>query len=319
MSATSPIRWPALAAVAGPIGAYGVVLVLLFVPATDGGIGSTFLAVAVAAALPAMLVVTIPVRAIADRVEAKVRPELPSGRFHGADADVSIGLGDPSSLLIRESSTIDVAGLPTTRRDIVIVTTGVFDTLDRREVVALVGARLAALRDPWCRLATQGALAWWSLRFVLPFALVGFVAGAPSVGVAAAALLVIVGLAPAWPERVRDRCVDFAAIERTTDPGGLAGAVRRVSGLGRRHDDAAIDPQARIVTPFFAMPRLAGGEMTVNVGLSKRRRHHLIRCLRLLAAADQQTGMVEPVGIEAATGRDLRRRWSQVARPVTID
>ena len=319
MSAVSPIRWSALGAVVGPVGAFSVLLALLLVPATDGGLASTLAAIAVAVALPATLVVTIPVRAVADRVEAEVCPALPSGRFHGVDADVTIGLGDPSSLLIRESPSIDVTGLPTTRRDIVIVTTGVFDALTRREVVALVGARLAALRDPWCRLATQGALAWWSLRFVAPFALIGFVAGATTVGVVGVALLVAVGLAPAWPERVRDRCVDLAAIERTTDPGGLAGAVRRVSGLGRRHDDAAIDPTASIRRPFLAMPRLAGGEMTVNVGLSKRRRHHLIRCLRLLAAADQQTGMVEPVGAEAATGRDLRRRWSQVARPVTID
>ncbi|MEM9466826.1 MAG: hypothetical protein AAGA90_15745 [Actinomycetota bacterium] len=318
MSAATPIRQRALVAFGGPVAATGLALGVWLVPATSGGVAGKVLAGLVAVLVPIVLVVMIPVRAIADRVEAHIRPSLPSGRVHDAAADVAVALGDASSLLARESEAIDVTGLPTSRRDIVIVSSGAFEVLTRREVVALACARFAALRDPWCRLATQGALAWWALRFVLPFGLLGFVAGAVPLGIVSVLLLFAVGLAPNWPTEVRNRCADMAAIERTVDPGGLAGAVRRVSGLGRRHDDLGVDPHAGRRRELLAVPRLAGGEMTANVGFDKHRRRHIIHCLRLLAAAEAQVGMVEPVGVEPASGDDLRRRWAQVGRPVTM-
>lgn len=319
MSAVPPIRLRALAAFAGPMLAYTIGLSAWFVPAVSGGVVDVVLAVLLAVAASAVLVLTIPVRALADRIEAHIRPSLPSGRFHDAAADVTVALGDPGALLSRDSEVIDVVGLPTSRRDLVIVTTAAFDVMNRREVVALAAARFAALRDPWCRVATQGAFGWWSLRFVAPLGLLGLVGGAPALGVASLVVLAAAVLAPGWAEQARNRCVDLAAIERTVDPGGLAGAVRRVSGLGRRSDDLDIDPALTPVHPLLALPRLAGGEMTTNVGFDGKRRRHIIECLRLLEAAEMRVGMAAPVGSAPASGRDLRRQWSQVGRPLAID
>ena len=244
MSTDPSLRAPALAAFAAPVAGYGILLGSWLIPATSAGLLGALVAGAVALAVSVVLVATIPVRAIADLVESRLRPTLPSGRFHGAASDISVSLGASGHLLIQESPSFDVAGLPTSRRDVVVVSTGAFDVLTRREVVALASARLAALREPWCRAATLGTLAWWSLRFVLPFGLLGFVFGAPALGIAAAALLPLVFVLGDRIVWLRDRCVDLAAIERAVDPGGLAGAVRRVSGLGRRVDDHAADPSS---------------------------------------------------------------------------
>ncbi len=319
MAAQPTHRRAALAAATGSALAPVVVLGAWVVPAAGGGLLESVLVIAALAAMAGTLVVGVPVGVVADRVLLRLRPSLPSGRFHDVATDVTIGLGEPATLLVHADETADVLGLPATDREVVVVTTAAFDVLTRREIVALAAARLAAMRDPWCRLATNAALVWWGLRFALPvIAVAALLTGSAAAAIVALGVLATVLVVPRWPERVRDRCADAVAIRTAHDPGGLAGAARRLSGLGRRRDDLPASDLRR-PRPTRAVPRLAGGAMTTDVGSGHRRRRYVLACIATLEAADQAVGMREPVGLGVVSGQDLRRRWAHLGRPVDVD
>ena len=315
MSAATIHRLTALAAVAGPVVCIAAVVGLWIAPAATAG--ELAVAAAVAGSVAVALVVSVPLTAIADRRHEQLRPQRAGGAHRDAATDVAIGLGDPAPLLVVDDPDEEVVALRTTPREVVIVTAGAFELLTRREIVALAQARLAAVRDPWTRLATHGAIAWWALPFVLPsVAVVAALTGAVGATGAAVAGTAIALVAPRWPDVMRDRCADAVASWRTSDPGGLAGAIRRRSGLGRRHDDLPADPTRVERRSRLALPALDGGVMTTNVGTDRRRRQYAMQQAERLEAADRAIGMHLHVDESLVSGRDLRRRWSHLARPV---
>ncbi|MEM9203636.1 MAG: hypothetical protein AAGC53_18495 [Actinomycetota bacterium] len=259
-------------ALAGPVAAYSLVLIAWLGPAVNDARSARALTVAFAVAVvaPVVLALALPLEALADRAFRRLATSPVGSASHPDAVEIALGLRDPRHLRLRATAAVDVIGLPTSAGPVVIVSTGALDAFDNAHLRALINARLTAMRDPWARLATHGALAWWALRFVLPLAMSGFVLGAPSAALIAVGLFGVVIAAPTWPETLRELRADVVAIAHAPDRGSLGDALLHLP---------AVTPVDE--SPLLAPPRLAGGRMTRNAG-GRDQRRYVGRCLLLL-------------------------------------
>ena len=268
--------------------------------------------VGIALGVPIILLLTWPLGRLADALARHLRPLPTTNQFHNVASEIAIALNEPlESVQVHDSSIPNIATLPCTKGEIVVATTGALERLSRHEIQALVAAQFAGMRDRWCRLATRAEIMWWSLRWLFLLMLPGFFfLNIPLLFVTYFGFVCYLML-PRWIEQARDLCADIAAVRVTLDPASL-GRAMRVLG---EHSKEAIKIEFGACyfpnSPFLVIPPRTEGATTVGG------RHWTTSeevQLEFELRADRAEALAAGADPGLYTGKEFRRRWSQLGR-----
>lgn len=257
----------------------------------------------------ALIVAFLPLERLGDTIVGELRADDANGRLRNIAHALALAVGEPvEHVVVHEADTPNVGGFPTRDGVVVMATTQAIDQLRRDELEALVAAQFAGIRDRWCRIATRAELVW-TLTIWLTFASV----------LLAMPIALFIGAAmvfsPRSVEATRDLCADVAAVSTTRHPAALASAMRHLG------PSASAGRQQRLVqswylplSPFLVMPRRL--KSTTSVGGDKGTGRTWTDtdevALELRLRADRAEALAAGADPREFTGREFRRRWSQL-------
>lgn len=270
-----------------------------------------------AIAIPLVIILGLPLERIGDKLFRSLRPIPPPAVFNNVVTEIAIAIGEPvEHILIHDSEVPNLAMLPTRRGEVVAATTGALRTLSRYELQSLVAAQFAGMRDRWCRLATRAEIVQWMFPALVPVGIAFLVQDAPLPGV----IWLMFGMGslflPRWNEHDRDLCADVVAVQATLDPLSLAAAMRKLADEAGSAHKTDIGAWHLPTSPFLVLPRRTQSKTSVSSGNSRRvwTSAEEIR-MELLLRADRAEAMAAGADPQSLTGREFRRRWSQLGRP----
>ena len=231
------------------------------------------------------------------------------GRVRNIADEISIAIGEtPGRVMIHDSDVPNVGAFPTPDGVVVVATRGAVEVLRRDELEALVAAQFAGMRDGWCRLATRAELGWSLAR---AFGLVCILFGAPF-GVFLSVGLVIF---PRTVEATRDLCADVAAIVATRHPEALASALHDLADAAHdSHRQQFVRRWYLPISTFLVLPKRHRGSTSVSAGKNASRKFTSVEevTAELHLRADRAEALASGADPRAYTGREYRRRWSQL-------
>ncbi len=297
------LSWAALTAVLASIFAFPYGWSGWFIP-VDG-----LAAIPVAMAVAVVIVTLLPLERVGDTIVVDLLAGSTNGRLRNVADGLAIAIGEsPDRVVIHDSAIPNVGAFPTSEGVVVMATAGAIEQLQRNELEALVAAQFAGMRDPWCRLATRAELTW---ALTKALSVVSIIVAPPI------ALFVAVGMSllPRSVEATRDLCADVAAVSATRHPAALANGLRHLAPA------AAVGNQQRLVknwylpiNPFLVMPKRLKSTTTVSVGNRPERTWTDADEVgsELHLRADRAEALASGADPRRFTGREYRRRWSQL-------
>jgi Zn-dependent protease with chaperone function len=268
-----------------------------------------FVVIPVAMVLAAVAVATIPLKRIGTAIDADLRGFHADGRLRNVAGEISVAIGvQPRSVMVHPATHANVGAFPTSDGVVVMVTTGAIDQLRRDELEALIAAQFAGISDRWCRMATRAEIAWTFTK-VAAFASVFFAA---PIGVFVGAFML---MGPRTIEAARDLCADVAAVRATRHPEALASAIRRLAPEADRSNEQKLGIRRFLpVNPFLVIPKRIKSTSTMQVGSGPERTWTEAEELaaELALRADRATALAAGADPRKYTGREFRKRWSQL-------
>ena len=304
------LSWLALSAVLAAILAMPHGWFDFFVPF---GRPVTIPAVVIAAAL---IVAFLPLERLGDTIVNELRADNASGRLRNISDALAIAVGEPvEHVVVHEADAPNVGGFPTRDGVVVMATSQAVDQLPRDELEALVAAQFAGVRDRWCRLATRAELVW-KMTTYLAFASV----------LLAMPIALFIGaamkFAPRSVEATRDLCADVAAVSATRHPAALASAMRHlVPSASAGRQERFVQSWYLPLSPFLVVPRRLESTTSVGgeneVGRTWTDTDEVTLELRL--RADRAEALASGADPREYTGREFRRRWSQLGTGTQSD
>jgi hypothetical protein len=263
----------------------------------------------VAMVVAAAIVLLLPLERVGGEIVAELRAEATDGRLRNVAEEVSIAIGEASGhVVIHEADIPNVGGFPTADGVVVMATTGAVEQLGRAELEALVAAQFAGMRDRWCRLATRAELAW-TLTIVLGFVSILF--ALPIAFMIGGAMVFV----PRSVEATRDLCADVAAIRATRHPAALANALRHLAPAASDGNKQRLVRRWYLpISPFLAMPKRLKTTTTISGGKRPERTWTDADevAAELNLRADRAEALAAGADPREFTGREFRRRWSQL-------
>lgn len=292
-----------------------VILALLFIPwgLNPAGLLSPTTRLIAAAVTSAAAFFLLPLQAIGERHVAALRARPASGRLLNVAHEMAIATGHrPGDVLIYDSEIPNVGGFPTKDGVVVMATSGAVELLDRGELQALVAAQFAGVEDRWCQLATKAEFAWG-------FAIIAGIAFVPFSPLAWTAGLMLRFL-PRWVENTRDLCADVAAVQATRNPAALASGLRDLRPAARSAHKLDVGSIFITASPFLVLPKRIKSSTTVNEGSKSERKYtsHEEIAVELALRADRAEALASGADPKEFTGREYRRRWSQLGEEAAL-
>lgn len=267
--------------------------------------------VPVAVVLAALVVFLMPLERIGDVIVADVLGQHAHGRLQNIAEEISIAIGEaPGRVIVHDSTIPNVAAFPTAGGGVVLATSAAVTQLRRDELEALVAAQLAGMRDRSCRLATRAELGWGLTKIL---GLVSFVVAMPFAMFIGAGMV----FAPRMVEATRDLCADVAAVTSTRHPAALAGALRHLARAAPNCSEQRLVKRWYLpINPFLVLPKRAPGTTSIGrdgePGRSWTHAEEVAAELHL--RADRAEALAAGADPRRFTGREYRRRWSQLGR-----
>ena len=269
---------------------------------------------AISLTLPILILLLMPLEKVADLLAKHLQPQPVEPQFENVVSEMAIALGEPvESIQSYPSPVANILMLPCSQREIVVATTGALEQLNRHELQATVAAQFAGMRDPWCRLATRAEIMWWAMPVLLLLTLPAFVFGFEPAAIASFLSIFVWAFSPRWIEQARDLCADVAAIRTTFDPQSLGSAMRKLAEQAHLATSIKFAKFYLPTNPFQVIPRRVESTTTVSSG-SKRRQWNTSDEVRmeLLLRADRAEALALGGDPANFTGREFRRRWSEL-------
>ena len=264
----------------------------------------------VAMVVAAVLIAAVPLERIGATIVGDLRAEsAAAGRLRNVAEELSIAIGEPAEhVVVHEASIPNVGAFPTPDGVVVMATSRAVEQLRRDELEALVAAQFAGMRDRWCRLATRAELTW-TFTTVLAFASILF--AAPVALFVGAAMVFL----PRSVEVTRDLCADVVAVRATRHPSALAGALRHLAPAADSSHQQRITQRWYLpINAFLVLPRRV--KSTTSIGGSTRPSRTWTEDEEIAAELDLRADRAEALASGADpgryTGREYRRRWSQL-------
>ena len=298
------VSWSALTAVLAAILAFPHTWFDLLVPFGQ------LTAIPVAMVLAALIVILLPLERLGDTIVADLRATgATAGRLRNIADELSIAIGEPAGHVLVQAATIpNVGAFPTPDGVVVMATSQAVEQLGRDELEALVAAQFAGMRDRWCRVATRAELAW-TLAKALAFVSILF----------ALPVAVLIGgtmlFLPRTVEATRDLCADVAAVAATRHPAALASGLRHLAPAASDGHEQRIAKRWYLpISPFLAMPKRLQSTTSVSVGERPTRTYTEAEeiAAELHLRADRAEALAAGADPSRYTGREYRRRWSQL-------
>lgn len=268
--------------------------------------------IAISLVLPFVVLLTLPLGKVADRLARHLRPEPPTQQFDNVVTEIAIALVEPvESIQTCRCAVPNIAMLPCSDREIVVATTGALEELSRYELQALVAAQFAGMRNRWCRMATRAEIMWWAIPWFFPIGLCGLVLGRPVAMFVAFGFLFVWAFMPRKTEHARDLCADIVAVRTTLDPQSLASAMRKLAGHAQAATQIKFGAWYLPTNPFLVIPKRNQTKTTVN-GRSWTQADEVR--LELLLRADRAEAMAKGGKASDFTGREFSRRWGKLGK-----
>ena len=265
----------------------------------------------VAFTLAAVVVLTIPLKRIGTAIDRDLQGFHADGRLRNVAEEISVAVGvQPRSVMVHPATRANVGAFPTASGVVVMVTTGAIDRLQRDELEALVAAQFAGMTDRWCRMATRAEIAW-KMTMVLAFASLLF---AVPIGIFVGAFML---MGPRTIEAARDLCADVAAVRATRHPEALASAIRRLAPEAEDSHEQKLGIRRFLpVNPFLVIPKRVQSTSTMQVGNKPPRTWTEAEELaaELELRSDRAAALAAGADPRQYTGREFRKRWSQLGR-----
>jgi len=267
-------------------------------------------------AAPVVLMLFLSPERIGNRLAKYLRPQPPSRAFENVVNEIALAVVEPvESIQTFDCSVANIAMLPCSGREIVVATTGALERLNRHEMQALVAAQFAGMRDPWCRLATRAEIMWWLVPWLFPLTGVAFVLEKFVAMAFCFFSLFVWAFAPRWTEQARDLCADVAAVRKTLDPQALGSAMRKLAEQADEAHEIKFGPWYLPTNPFIVVPKRVQSSASAGSGETRRNWTSADEVrMELLLRADRAEAMAKGADPHEYTGREYRKRWSDLGR-----
>ncbi|MFK7850369.1 MAG: hypothetical protein AB8D78_05260 [Akkermansiaceae bacterium] len=267
---------------------------------------------AISLGISVLVVLTLPLGKVADRLAKHLRPEPPTQQFDNLVTEIAIALVEPvESIQTYKCPVPNVFMLPCSNREIVVATTGALEELSRYELQALVAAQFAGMRSRWCRMATRAEIMWWALPWFFPIGLAGLLVGRPIATFVAFGFIFVWAFMPRKTEQARDLCADIAAVRTTLDPNSLASAMRKLAAHAHAATKINFGKWYLPMNPFLVIPKRGESKTTVN-GRTWNQADEVR--LEFMLRADRAEAMVNGANPSEFTGREFSKRWKELGK-----